>query len=100
MHSYVQLARVPWDKNKSRMASLTKHDDYEVRLVELLQVEAGNIPLLWIELYDRNGRISVDSQGCGDLGAAVLAAERAISQARRLAEEKCGCALVDKGKAE
>jgi len=86
--AYLQLTRVPWDQNGSRSASLERWGNYEVRLVEILPVAHGRFPLLWVEIHDIAGQTSVDSFGCDDLEAAILAAERAIAQARKLAEEK------------
>jgi hypothetical protein len=86
--AYLHLARVSWDQNRSRSASLAKYENYEVRLVELLPGGIPDAPFLWIELQEVGGQTSFDSFGCNDLEAAVLAAEDIISQAKNLAEEK------------
>src|SRR5262249_880325 len=86
--AYLQLTRVAWDQNGSRSAFLERWGNYEVRLLEILPIPKGGLPLLWIEIHDVDGQTSVDSFGCDDLEAAILAAERASAQARKLAEEK------------
>jgi hypothetical protein len=50
----------------------------------------STIPILWIELRDIEGQMSLDSTGADDLEAAVLAAEVAISSAKELAESGGG----------
>jgi hypothetical protein len=84
--AFDQLVNVSWDENRSRTASLATFGNYEIRLVEIFSADADNRPYLWVELYSRELRIIVDSCGCGDLEAAVLAAEYLMSQVRHYEE--------------
>jgi hypothetical protein len=87
-HAYLQLAHAAWNQNRSRSASLAKYGNYEVRLVERLPQANNESAVLWIELHDVGGRSSMESFGCDDLEAALLAADQVISKAKTLAEEK------------
>jgi hypothetical protein len=86
-HAYLQLVRVSWDENRSRSAVLARFGNYEVRLVEFLPVANVDVPVLWIELHDMSNQVSVDTVGCDDLEAAVLAAAHAMSEAQELARK-------------
>ena len=50
---------------------------------------------LWVELYDRDLQLGVDSRKCSDLDEAVDAAHFLIAQARLFEE---GCRNADKHK--
>ena len=89
-HAYLQLVQVAWDEHRSRSASLGRFGNYEVRLIELLPGANVGCPALWIELHDASNQISMDSIGCINLEAAVLAAAQAFSEAEELANHKGG----------
>ena len=85
--AYVQLLDAPRDEQNWRTVSLAKYVHYEVRLIERLSVVDAEIPCLWVELYAADVQTSIDSCGCDDVEAAVVAAEYLISQGRKLEEE-------------
>jgi hypothetical protein len=83
--AYVQLVHVAWE-DQFRIASIWKYGDYEVRLVERLIVNGGDMPNLWVELYSKHENATIDSCSCDDLDAAMSAAEHLMDQARQLLE--------------
>jgi hypothetical protein len=85
--AYLKLLSMPFNQNNSRMVLLARHGDYEVRLFELSHHRVDGIPSLWIEVYDTTREVTVDSSGCGEIGAAALAADGLVAQAKVLAEE-------------
>jgi hypothetical protein len=96
--AYFQLVLVSWNESRSRATSLTKHGNYEVRLVELMSNDAADIPHLWVELYAKDVQTSIDACGCDDLEAAAMAADHFMSQAKQL-EKGDGDARPGGGKA-
>ncbi len=84
--AYVQLVHVAWE-DQFRIASIGKYGDYDVRLVERLIGDGGEMPNLWVELYSKYDNATIDSCSCDDLDAAMSGAEHLIDQARQLLEE-------------
>ena len=56
---------------------------FEVRLFEMPSVNSHEGLNLWVELYDRDLRVSVDSCKCRDLDEAIDAVQFLIAQAKR-----------------
>jgi hypothetical protein len=86
--AYLRLVSAPFDQNNSRMVVLAKHGDYTVRLLELSPRQTDAAVSFWIELYDTKLEVTLDNSGCRDLGEAVAATDRAIAEAKKLAEQK------------
>jgi hypothetical protein len=86
--AYVELALVPWDETRSRAVRLATFGNYEVRLREMLSVEGFDRSQLWIELYARHARVSIDSCGCDDIEEATTAFETLVSQSTELIKEQ------------
>ena len=85
--TYLQLSHIAWDHNGARSASLARHGNYEVRMVEFLPTGRPDFRHLWIELHDVSGQTLIDSAGCDELDdATIAAAEKFISQAEDLAD--------------
>ena len=83
----VKLQRAIHDENGLRTAMLVCHGAYEVRLIESLYASPANAFLFWIELFDHNRRLSIDSAGSDALEDAVLAAEHLIARAKEQSED-------------
>jgi hypothetical protein len=66
---------------------------FEVRLVEMPSFSAPEGLSLWVELYDRDLKLNVDSCKCSDLDEAIDATHRLIDLARGLNNEagEAGC---------
>jgi hypothetical protein len=82
--AYIRLLLAPEGKDGSKTVSLARFGQYEVRLVELSQIDSADAALFWMELYAHHVQLAVDSCGCHELEEAVIAAEELVSQARRL----------------
>ena len=66
----------------SRAAAIARIGTFDVRLVEMPSVNASEGLGLWVELYDRDLQVGVDSCKCSDLDEAIDAAQLLIAQAR------------------
>jgi hypothetical protein len=67
-----------------RQAAIAKIGTFEVRLVEIPSVNSSEEMSLWVELYDRDIQLGLDSRKCSDFDEAVDAAHFMIAQARLL----------------
>jgi hypothetical protein len=82
IQSYVLVLREPKNVDGDRMVTLERHGAYEVRLAEC-PAHLDSM-LFWIELFDHNTKLTLDSYGGHDLEAVTFVAEIFISEARLL----------------
>jgi len=82
MRIWALVAAEPVDGQ--RTASLARHGEFEVRLIELPQDPHSDTIPLWIELFEHESSTTLDSCGGYDLARMAIAAEAFISQARDL----------------
>ena len=85
VRAYVLLLFVPEDEHGFRTVSLDRYGHYDVRLVEIADdnpVTAAKSP--WVELYDHDCQVALDSCIPDDFEDAAIATEGLISQARQL----------------
>jgi len=80
--TYASLFLTPKQDDGSRYSVIARIGAFEVRLLELPSVNAPEELGLWVELYDRDLRVGVDSCKCSDLDEAIDAAQFLTAQAR------------------
>jgi hypothetical protein len=80
-HAYALLWHVSEDEHGSRSVSLGRYGSCDLRLVE---VTGDSTKSLWLELYDLDGQVALDSCKCDRIEVATVAAELLISQTREL----------------
>jgi hypothetical protein len=83
-NAYVALALTPKSRDGSKIVTLKRYGDYEVRLVDFSQSRSTAEYLFWLELYCHVTRRSLDSCRCDDPDGAEAAAEHLISRAKQL----------------
>ena len=81
--TYASLFLTPKQDDGSRYSVITRIGDFEVRLLELPCVNSPDELALWVELYDRDLRVGVDSYKCSDLDEAIDAAQFLTAEARQ-----------------
>lgn len=84
IRSYILLLRTPENVEGQRFSLLSRHGGYDVRLLEPLQMKKNDSTPFWIELYDRNRKITLDTYGGDYLEQATSAAEAMILNAEQL----------------
>jgi hypothetical protein len=77
------LFLTPKQDDGSRYSAIARIGAFEVRLLELPSVSSPEELELWVELYDRDLRVGVDSYKCSDLDEAIDAAQFLTAQARQ-----------------
>jgi hypothetical protein len=68
------------------MVTLVRHASFEVRLIQALSVPPAGSVKFWLELFDHDRQLSIDSVGDRVLEDAVIAAEEFIARATKLSE--------------
>ena len=81
--SYASLFLTSKQDDGSRHAAIAMMGAFEVRLLELSSVNSPEELELWVELYDRDLQVGVNSCKCGDLDEAIDAAQLLTAQARQ-----------------
>ena len=94
--SYLGVFRTPKRADGSRAAAVARIGTFEVRLVEMPSFNASEGLSLWVELYDRDLQLGVDSCKCSDLDEAIDATQRLIALARppNNEAEEAACAVA------
>ena len=85
--SYASLFLTSKHDHGSRHAAIARIGAFEVRLLEMPSVNSPEEASLWVELYDRDLRVGVDSNKCSDLDEAIDAAYLLMAHATRLSNE-------------
>jgi hypothetical protein len=93
--AYVSLSSVPESDAGTRIASLARCGDLEIRLIEFSRATDDGEPAIWVDLYDHALGVTIDSCRCSDLDEAVSAAEHLFSQARLADGRKSGGSEAD-----
>ena len=68
--AYVRLSSIPEDSPESSV-SLASIGSCEIRMLRGPEVDLDGVPLFWLELFDHNMKMSVDSCCCHRLKDAV-----------------------------
>jgi hypothetical protein len=72
--------------NVSSVATLVRLGSFEIRLIQPFSVPPGGSAGFWLELFDHDRQLSIDSVGACVIEDAVIAAEEFIARATKLSE--------------
>jgi hypothetical protein len=84
IEAHAKLQLIHQDTDGMRLVTLVRNGSFEVRLVQPSHVSPESAVLFWMELFDHDRQLSIDSIGYHVLGDAVIAAEDFIARASRL----------------
>ena len=87
VRSYVWMLRAPGTIDGPKVASLSRHGCYEVRLLEPSEFARDDGLPFWAELFDTQRNLSIDSYAGDDIEEAAGAVQHLISHAELLAKE-------------
>ena len=68
--AYVDLLCVP-DHTAPRAIPIARVDNHEIRLFLDPRIEAADVPLFWMELFDHGANASTNSYACWNLSDAA-----------------------------
>ena len=91
--TYASLFLTSKRDDGSRYAAIAMIGVFEVRLLELSSVNSPEELELWVELYDRDLRVGIDSCKCDDLDEAIDTAQFLTAQARQQSQGISGILL-------
>jgi hypothetical protein len=77
--AYIRLLCIPESEPGPRIVSLGRVGIYEIRMFEASQANSSLHPKIWMELFDHDRQMCVDSCICVGITEAVAAYERFIS---------------------
>jgi hypothetical protein len=80
----VRLLCIPESEPGPRMVSLARIGSYEVRMFEPSQTDSPDAPLFWMELFDHDMEICIDSCVCRSIKEAAAMFEHFISSTGNL----------------
>jgi hypothetical protein len=86
MNAFARLHLDPPDADVSRTATLKCFGPFEVRLVQPSSEPPTKTVMFWMEIFDHDRQLSIDSIGDCTLDDAVIAAEDFIARAMALNE--------------
>jgi hypothetical protein len=84
LQMYLWTLVTPNYVNNRRTALLARHGAYDVRLIECAKLVGQDAEPIWLELFDREHNISLDSFSGHDFEEAASAAESLIARAQEL----------------
>jgi hypothetical protein len=86
LEAHAKLQLVPSGANASKEVILARFGSFEVRLLQSMSVPPQCEVRFWMELFDRDRQLSIDSIGDRVLEDAATAAGELIARATRLGE--------------
>jgi hypothetical protein len=86
MEAQARLQRASPGEDVSAMITLVRRGSFEVRLLQPLSLAPANPARFWLELFDHDRQLSIDSVGDRIIGDAIGAADEFIVRAARLSE--------------
>jgi hypothetical protein len=84
VRSYVWVLNAPRMPDGQKVASLSRHGFYEVRLIEPSDMLQRDCLPFWVELFDNREGVSIDSHAGDDIEEAAAAVKHLIAQAELL----------------
>ena len=82
--SYVWVLRAPRTIDGQKVASLSQHGFYEVRLLEPSEMGRHNDMPFWVELFDNKRYLCIDSYAGEDIEETAVAVKHLIARAELL----------------
>lgn len=83
--AYIALSGIPGSNSAPATVSIVRIGEYEIRMFNGLPA-ASDMPLLWMELFDHDTKVSIDSCGFREIDEAVSAFDGLAAQVRKLDE--------------
>jgi hypothetical protein len=84
--AFIALSSIPGSSPAPRTLSIAMIGKCEIRMFNASSIQPGDAPPLWIELFDHDAQVSVDSCICREIDDAVAAFDELLSDAETLNE--------------
>jgi len=86
VQAFIGLSSMPGNSSVSRHVSVARIGKYEIRMFSVFTTQSSEAPQLWMELFDHDAKISIDSSSCHEIDDTVAAFEAMVAQATNLNE--------------
>lgn len=87
--AFIALSSISESNSAPRTVSIVKIGKYEIRMFNGSSIWPGRTLASWLELFDHNAQLSVDSCSCREIDEALTGFDELLSQAESL-NEACG----------
>jgi hypothetical protein len=84
--AFIALSSIPGSGPAPRTLSIAMIGKCEIRMFNASSSWPGDAPPLWIELFDHDAQISIDSRSCREIDDAMAAFDEWLSDAEILKE--------------
>jgi hypothetical protein len=84
VQSYVWVLRAPKTVSGQKVATLSRHGLFEIRLLEPTELAQDNGLPFWVELFDNKRNLCLDNYAGDDIEETAAAVQYLISQAELL----------------
>jgi hypothetical protein len=84
--AFIALSSIPGSSPAPRTISIAMIGKCEIRMFNASSTRPGDAPPLWIELFDHDAQVSLDSYSCREIDDAVAAFEELRTDAETLNE--------------
>jgi hypothetical protein len=82
--AYIRLLCLPEGQTEAREISVARIGNREIRLIEDPRCYSENPPLFWMELFDHDARVSINSCACHEIEDAVVVFEEFVADSEHL----------------
>ena len=79
--AYIKLLSIAEKRTGTGMVSVARIGNYEIRIFESSQRGSDGEPPIWMELFDHDAQISVDSSRCREIEEALAVFRDFVAQA-------------------
>jgi hypothetical protein len=82
--AYIALLSIPGSGCAPKAISVARIGNCEIRMSNGSPSASGDVPSVWIELFDHDARLSIDGCSCREIEEAVAAFDLFMAQAKAL----------------
>jgi hypothetical protein len=86
--AFIALSSISESSAAPRTISIVKIGKYEIRMFNGSSIWPGGTRASWLELFDHNAQLSVDSCSCREIDEALTGFDELVSQTERLNEAR------------
>jgi hypothetical protein len=82
--AFIAVLSLAGSSSAPRYVSVARMGKYEIRMFNSSPSSPGDAPRLWMELFDHDAKMSIDTSSCHEIEDAVSTFEALVSQVKNL----------------
>jgi hypothetical protein len=79
--AYITLLSISEKGDRTRMVPVARIGNYEIRIFDWSPSGSDSEPVIWMELFDHDAQLVIDSSRCGEIEDALVVFEEFFLQA-------------------